>query len=195
MGELFAALYDPLVAPLDAMGVHKWREWAVRSARGRVLEVGIGTGLNLPHYPAATPLIGIDPDRATLRRAQVRGQGRRGAVGFYEARAEELPFTDESFDVVVGTLVFCTIGDPSQALGEARRVLAPGGTLRLVEHVRVKQPLVAGMQDLATPVWKRFAGGCHLNRDTLTAVEKAGFHIRTVHHRLGGFLIGIHAIK
>ncbi len=195
MGELLAAMYDPLIAPLDPMGLRKWREWAVSAARGRTLELGVGTGLNLPLYHAAKSVAAIDPDGASLRRAWLKRNGSGESITLYQSRAEELPFADESFDAVVGTLTFCTIGDPARALGEARRVLKVGGAFRLVEHVRANNRLIAGAQDLATPLWKEIAGGCHLNRDTRAAVERAGFQVRAVHRHIGGVFIGIDAVK
>ena len=195
MGELLAAMYDPLIAPFDPMGVRKWRKWVVSAARGRTLELGVGTGLNLPHYRNAESVAAIDPDGASLRRALPRQNGRGESITLYQARAEELPFTDASFDAVVGTLTFCTIGDPARALAEARRVLKAGGAFRLVEHVRVDNRLIASAQDWVTPLWKEIAGGCHLNRDTRAAVERAGFHVRAVHRHIGGLFIGIDAVK
>ncbi len=195
MGELLAAMYDPLIAPFDPMGVRKWREWTVRAARGRTLELGVGTGLNLPYYRTAKSLAAIDPDGASLRRAWSRRNGHGESITLYQARAEALPFADESFDAVVGTLTFCTIGEPARALAEARRVLRSGGAFRLVEHVRVENRWIAGAQDVATPLWKEIAGGCHLNRDTRAAVERAGFRVRAVHRCIGGLFIGIDAVK
>jgi len=167
----------------------------VGAARGRTLELGVGTGLNLPLYRAANSVAAIDPDGASLRRAWSRRDGNGESITLYQARAEELPFADESFDAVVGTLTFCTIGDPARALAEARRVLKTGGALRLVEHVRADNRLIAGAQDMATPLWKEIAGGCHLNRDTRAAVERADFRIRAVHRHIGGLFIGIDAVK
>ena len=195
MGELLAALYDPLIAPFDPMGVRRWREWVVSAAQGRVLELGVGTGLNLPHYRAATSIAAIDPDGASLRRALTRRNGRGEMITLHQARAEELPFADASFDAVVGTLTFCTVGDPARALAEARRVLKTGGAFRIVEHVRVDNRFIAGAQDLVTPLWKEIAGGCHLNRDTRAAVERAGFRVRAVYRHIGGLFIGIDAVK
>ncbi len=195
MGELMAAVYDPLVAPFDPIGVARWRRWVVSAARGRVLELGVGTGLNLRHYRLAETVTAIDPDGASLRRAFSRRRDVRQGVALYQARAEALPFPNEFFDAVLGTLVFCTIADPAAALAEARRVLKPGGTLRLVEHVRMHNRVVGGAQDMITPVWKEIAGGCHLNRDTLAAVERAHLRVVAVHKRLGGFILGIDAIK
>ncbi len=195
MGELMAAVYDPLIAPLDPIGVDKWRRWVVSAARGRVLELGVGTGLNLRHYRAAETVAAIDPDGASLRRAFSRRRHAGERVALYQARAEDLPFPSGFFDAVLGTLVFCTIGNPPSALAEADRVLKTGGTLRLVEHVRVHNRVAAGAQDLVTPLWREIAGGCHLNRDTLAAVERAGFRVRAVHAHLGGLFIGIDAVK
>jgi ubiquinone/menaquinone biosynthesis C-methylase UbiE len=195
MGELLTSMYDLLIAPLDMIGVRRWREWVVGAARGCVLELGVGTGLNLPHYRAAQMIAAVDPDGAALQYALSRRNGKGEAISLHQALAEELPFADESFDAVLGTLVFCTIGDPARALGEARRVLKVGGRLRLVEHVRVDNRVIAGAQDAITPLWKELAGGCHLNRDTLAAVERAGFRVCEAHPRIGGLIIGIDAVR
>jgi len=188
-----ASLYDPIIAPLDSFGVRRWRQWAVSAARGRVLEIGVGTGLNLPHYRNAQSIAAIDPDSESLQCASNRQNGTR--IVLHQARAEELPFANETFDWVVGTLTFCSIGDPARALSEVRRVLKPGGAFRLVEHVRTRNRLIAAMQDAATPYWKQIAGNCHLNRDTLSEVERAGFQVQRVNRLLGGLFIGIDAVR
>ena len=159
-----------------------------------MLELGVGTGLNLGHYRAIDSVAAIDPDGASLQRAMARRDG-NASISLNQARAEELPFADASFDVVLGTLVFCTIGEPARALSEARRVLKAGGTFRLIEHVRVENRWVAGAQDAITPLWKQIAGGCHLNRDTLSAVQQAGFRVRGVNRHIGGMFIGIDAVN
>ncbi len=195
MGEVIAALYDPLIAPLDPMGLRKFRQWAVRAARGNVLELGVGTGLNLRYYGNVRSVAAIDPDGSSLHRALPRRHSNGNSIDLYQASAEALPFADDSFDVVLGTLVFCTIGDPALALDEAKRVLKPGGTLRLVEHVRAPNGPIAWFQVQATPVWKQIAGGCHLDRDTAASVAQAGFTVRAVQSHLGGVLVGIDAVK
>lgn len=192
---MLATLYDPIVAPFDLFGVRRWRRWAVSVARGRTLEIGVGTGLNLPHYGAVESVAAIDPDGASLERALNRRNGRGTMVLLYQARAEELPFADASFDAVVGTLTFCSIGDPGRALREVRRVLKPGGAFRLVEHVRVKNRFLAFAQDALTPPWRALAGNCHLNRDTVQLIERAGFRVRAVRRLIGGLFIGIDAVK
>jgi len=195
MSELFAAIYDPVLAPLEVMGLRKWRDWATRAARGRVLEIGVGTGANLPYYRDIKSLAAIDPDGASLRRAVAKTNGRGDSIVLHQARAEELPFADESFDAVIGTLTFCTVANPTRGLREAYRVLKTGGALRLVEHVRASNRVLASVQEAMTPGWKIIADGCHLNRDTASAVERAGFQVRGVQKRLGGILIGIDAVK
>lgn len=187
--------YDDALVALDALGLRRWREWAVHAAQGCVLELGVGSGLNLPHYRTLDTLTAIDPDADSLKRAAGRVERSRGQLRFCAARAEGLPFADESFDVVVATLVFCSVDEPASALREARRVLKAGGAFRLVEHVRVENRLVAGAQDRLTPVWSRVAGGCHLNRDTLSAVKAAGWRVRRVYRLLGGAVIGIDAVN
>lgn len=204
MSELSAAIYDPVVAPLEVLGLRRWRQWAVsaggapandsRPAR-RVLEIGIGTGANLAYHSAADIVAAVDPDSASLRRAAAKLNGRGGSIGLHQARAEELPFADGAFDAVIGTLTFCTIADPARGLREAHRVLKTGGTLRLVEHVRAPNRALAWIQEVMTPGWKIIADGCHLDRDTATMVERAGFHLRSVQARVAGILIGIDAVK
>lgn len=193
MDKRITSSYDTIIAPLDSLGVRRWRRWAVSTARGRVLEIGVGTGLNLQHYRVAQSIAAIDPDGESLSRAMNRRNG--GNISLHQARAEALPFADDSFDAVVGTLTFCSIGEPARALAEVRRVLKPGGALRLVEHVRAHNRWIAGMQDALTPLWKQIAGNCHLNRDTLAAVERAGFRMRRVNRLIGGLFIGIDALK
>ena len=198
MSEWLAAVYDPLMAPLAPLGLRRWREWATRAARGRTLEVGVGTGQNLPLYSvdrAATSVTAIDPDGASLSRARERLNKDVQFISLQQARAEALPFAAESFDSVIATLAFCTIDDPAAALAEVRRVLKTGGAFRVVEHVRVHNRPVAAVQDILTPMWQQVAGGCHLNRDTLAAVKQAGSHVRGVRLLFGGLVIGIDAIK
>lgn len=192
---MLASLYDPIIAPFDFFGVRRWRQWTTRAARGRTLEIGVGTGLNIPHYCAVESVAAIDPDGASLERALNRQNGHGEIVLLSQARAEDLPFADESFDAVVGTLTFCSIGAPERALREVRRVLKPGGAFRLVEHVRVENQLIARAQDALTPAWQVIAGNCHLNRDTTRLVERAGFRVRAVRQLIGDLFVGIDAVK
>lgn len=166
-----------------------WREWVVERARGRVLEIGAGDGVNLPYYPSSARVIATEPDADAIAEIEEHGKHIRLA----QASAEELPFPNASFDAVVGTLVFCTIPNAAQALAEVRRVLKPGGSLRLVEHVRAKNPFGRLLMEAANPLWNATTGGCNLNRDTLAAVRKAGFEVREVRRRWAGLIVGIDA--
>ena len=158
------------------------------------MELGIGTGRNLPLYPPSVErLSSIDPDEIMLRQAQKRADDVPFPVELVPAVAEELPFEDAAFDAVVATLTFCTIPDPPEALREARRVLRRGGELRLLEHVRIERQPVGWLQEKLTPLWKHVAGGCHLDRDTLAAVREAGFVVERVERHLDGLGLGIYA--
>ncbi|RYE86762.1 MAG: class I SAM-dependent methyltransferase [Myxococcales bacterium] len=152
------------------------RERLVPQAAGRTLELGVGTGLNLPFYSAAvTEVIGVDPSAAILDRARDRAAACRAPVTLVEAPAESLPWPDGSFDSVVVTYTLCSVGDPVQALREARRVLRPDGRLFFVEHGLARATTTRAWQHLATPAWKRIAGNCHLDRDIPDVLYKAGF--------------------
>jgi len=166
-------LYDALCALCEATGLRRWRQWLTSGARGRTLDLGCGTGRNLPLFPPGVRAIGVDPERASLRRARRRARG----TPLVQARAEMLPFRDGSFDTVVTGLVFCSVSDPVRGLAEVTRVLAPGGTLRMLEHVRSARAWKARFQDWIQPAWTWASGGCHPNRDTERTVAAAGFAI------------------
>jgi ubiquinone/menaquinone biosynthesis C-methylase UbiE len=167
---LVAALYDPLMRLQDALGLRRQRRRIGEAARGRVLELGVGTGLNLPWYGEADEVVGVDPDPHMLKRARTRVSAAPCPVTLVEAGAESLPFDDGTFDSVVVGLSLCTIPDPRAALAEARRVLAPGGRLIFLEHVRAERPWAARLQDAVAPLWWHLAGGCNLNRDTVATI-------------------------
>ena len=173
-------LYDATLALVEWTGLMRWRRWLCDGARGRILDIGSGTGRNLPFLPHGT--VGVDPAFGPLRRARRRASGAR----LVQARAEALPFRDAVFDTVVSGLVFCSVDEPGPGLGEVRRVLRPGGSLRMLEHVRSEQPWRARMQDLVQPTWTRLAGGCRPNRATERTVEAAGFAIDPVTRRARG---------
>jgi ubiquinone/menaquinone biosynthesis C-methylase UbiE len=177
-------LYDALCAFCELGGLGRWRRWLAGGARGRTLDLGSGTGRNLPLMPPGLRTIALDPAWDALQRA-----GRRApAVLLVQARAEALPFRAGAFDTVVSGLAVCSVADPARALGEAHRVLGAGGQLRMLEHVRSATPWKALLQDRLQPLWTRLTGGCHPNRETERLVEAAGFAIDTAGRRARGVL-------
>ena len=159
--------------------VRRERARLIPQARGRVLEVGIGTGLNLPHYDAERieSLQGIDPACAMHAKAKQRMQAAGLTVELIPLSAEKIPAADACYDTVVCTFTLCSIPDAGSALTEMRRVLAPGGRLLFCEHGRAPEPEVQRWQDRLTPIWKQCAGGCHLNRDVPALLTAGGFTI------------------
>jgi ubiquinone/menaquinone biosynthesis C-methylase UbiE len=158
---------------------HRRQDLLIR-ARGRTLEIGSGTGLNLPHYPdGVDDLVLAEPDPSMRRRLQtaVRRSERKARV--IDARAEQLPFADTSVDTVVSTLVLCTVNAPDLALHEIARVLRPDGQLLFIEHVRSNSPLLARCQDRLAMPWQRFAAGCRCNRATLELMGACGFQVKS----------------
>lgn len=169
---IVAALYDPLMALQDALGFRRQRIRTARAATGRVLELGVGTGLNLPHYTSADEVVGVEPDPHMLARARRRADAAPCPVRLVEADAESLPFADGEFDTAVFALSLCTIPDARAALAEARRVLAPEGRLIFLEHVRAERPWAASLQERVAPAWRHVAGGCNLDRDTVATIAE-----------------------
>ena len=155
-----------------------FRQRVIGAAEGRVLEVGIGSGLNLPLYgQAVRTVIGLEPSPELLRMARDRAVSAPVPIELIEASAEAVPLDTASIDCVVMTWTLCTIPDPHRALAEFRRVLKPGGTLLFVEHGRAPEPGVARWQDRLDPLWGRLAGGCHLNRKIDDLIAGSGFRI------------------
>jgi ubiquinone/menaquinone biosynthesis C-methylase UbiE len=159
---MWGTVYDLALRPFEAWGLAAVRRRLVGRADGRILEVGVGTGLNLPHYPPHARVTGVDPDPGMARRAPRKACA--AAFQLVAGDAQALPFADACFDTAVATFVFCSIPDPGRAMGEVFRVLWPGGRLLLLEHVRARSRVVARVQDALTPAWRHVAGGCHLNR-------------------------------
>jgi ubiquinone/menaquinone biosynthesis C-methylase UbiE len=178
LGErLFAALYDPMSARAEAKFGAELKRNLLENARGRVLEIGVGTGLSFGHYAPDVELVGVDPSEPMLRRARQRAAELGREVTLLEAPAEGLPFEDDSFDTVVSFAVLCTVDDPERALDEIGRVLRPDGHFVFFEHVRAEEPQLARWQDRLDRPWGWVAGGCHPNRRTLEAIEGAGFEV------------------
>lgn len=169
-----ASIYDPFVALGEHRGMHERRRRLLGQARGRVLEIGAGTGLNLAHYPdELEELVLSEPVEPMARRLESRLQrsGVRGSV--LRAGAEALPLATDSVDTVVSTLVLCTVPDPEAALEEIRRVLRPDGRLLFVEHVRSDSKRLSRWQERLAGPWEAFASGCRCDQDTLGLIEQA----------------------
>jgi len=150
--------------------------WVPR-ARGEVLELGVGSGLNLPLYEPGrvARVTAIDPSSPLLARAAARAREAAVPVVLVRARAEALPFPDDAFDTVVVTYTLCSVSEPSRALAEVRRVLRPGGELVFIEHGLAREARVGRWQRRLTPMWQHLAGGCHLDRDVPALLREAGF--------------------
>lgn len=156
----------------------RYRAATLAGAEGRVLEMGIGSGLNLPFYGAGVrEIVGVDPSVELLRMAGPRAATARFPVSLVSCGGEDLPFEDASFDVAVTTWTLCSIKDAPAALAEMRRVLRPGGRLLFVEHGRAPDPGVVRWQTRLNPLWRRCAGGCNLDRPIAGLIAAAGFHI------------------
>jgi ubiquinone/menaquinone biosynthesis C-methylase UbiE len=182
-GKLFAACYDRMTAGPEKAGLQTHRQALLSRASGRVLEIGGGTGANLPFYgEGVSELTVTEPEEPMARRLQRRLDDRGLEVRLVQAPAEELPFEDGTFDVAVSTLVLCTVADQPRAIRELHRVLAPGGRLLFIEHVRAEEPRLARWQDRFNAVNKVVAHGCNCNRPTLDGISAAGFTLVDVRH-------------
>jgi ubiquinone/menaquinone biosynthesis C-methylase UbiE len=171
-GRAFAWGYDAFQRrSLDA-GMEAKRHEVLSRARGRTLEIGSGTGINLHHYgPEVTELVLSEPDPHMVRLLRRKAEGSDRGASVVQAPAEDLPFDDASFDTATLVYVLCTVPDPGAALREIARVLKPGGRLLFIEHVRSPEPGLARWQDRLHGPWKVFANGCNCNRDTVAAME------------------------
>lgn len=163
--------------------IGRMRQKVVPLAQGRVLEVGMGTGLNLPYYDKSrvSAITGLDPALEMQPRARRRIEAAGIPVELVGLSAERIPLPDASFDTVVVTYSLCSIPDPVAALKEMRRVLIPGGSLLFCEHGRAPDATVARWQDRLQPLWGPLAGGCHLNRDIPVLLSTAGFTCPELH--------------
>src|SRR5581483_685795 len=172
--SVFAAIYNPVLATGEMAGMGRMRSEVLAQAKGAVLEIGAGTGLNLRHYPAGVSLTVTEPDAAMFRRLTKAAVDHPLQPRLVQAPAENLPFESDQFDTVVSTLVLCTVPDVPASLAEIRRVLKTGGRLLLIEHVRGGRVLGAVQNRMHRP-WKAFACGCNCNLATPDLLTAAGF--------------------
>ena len=181
---------------MNTKAIKDERRRCLEHVKGTVLEVGFGTGLNLPHYPrTVTKVIGVDPSETSARLARRRIEASPFPVEVVGLSAEKLPVADASVESIVSTFTLCTIPDVASALLEMRRALRPGGRFYFVEHGRAKDPRVERWQQRLNPVQQVVFGGCHLNRPISALIEQAGFEMEWLENaylegapKFGGFL-------
>lgn len=180
-GRGFSALYDRCFKASEEAGLRDMRRDLLAGARGRVLELGAGTGLNLDLYPAnVTDLTLTEPDPHMVKQLRKRVSEADRNAEVVAAPAEKLPFEDDSFDTVALTLVLCTVPDPAAALQEVKRVLKPDGQFLFLEHVRSPDPGLAKWQDRLEKPWRFLGDGCHCNRDTLATLGASPLSVERV---------------
>jgi ubiquinone/menaquinone biosynthesis C-methylase UbiE len=187
--SIFAAMYERFSrGGAEGRFMEPLRKEIIGQAKGIVLEIGAGNGLNFVSYnPEQVERVeAIEPDSAMLRYARERLKTAHVPIILTQAPVEALPFADEMFDSAVATLVFCSVTDPMRGLNEIRRVLKPGGILLLIEHVRAQGAFAQQLQNVITPVTRRLAGNCHWNRDTERSVINADFEIENRRDAGGG---------
>lgn len=183
-GRGFSALYDRCFKAAEEAGLREMRREVLSGARGRVLEIGAGTGLNLELYPreGLDSLVVTEPDPHMFKQLRERAPKVCAGAELVQAGGEDLPFEDDSFDTVTVTLVLCTVPDQAATLREIKRVLKPGGQLLFLEHVRSNHADLAKWQDRLEKPWRFLGDGCHCNRDTEAALRAAGFELSGVDH-------------
>jgi ubiquinone/menaquinone biosynthesis C-methylase UbiE len=182
-GRGFSALYDRLFKATEEAGLRQMRRELVAEAKGRVLELGAGTGANVELYPAAVEeLVLAEPDPHMTKHLREKLAEWGSAAEVVEAPAERLPFDDSSFDTAVVTLVLCTVPDPAAALAEIARVLKPGGKFLFIEHVRSEKSSLARWQDRLERPWRFLGDGCHCNRDTVATIDASPLTLGKVEH-------------
>lgn len=169
-----STLYDIFKQPMETMFLKKRRMEAAQGLGGKILEVGVGTGKNIPHYPGNADVTAIDFSQKMLLRAKGKAQKHHKSVKLLQMDAQKMDFPDDSFDTVYTTCVLCSIPDPVVGLREIKRVCKPGGTVVMIEHVRSENRLLGLMMDIMNPLCVRICGA-NINRRTVENVRKAGF--------------------
>jgi len=185
---LQAALYDRMMRRTERLCLSRWRKELLAPLRGEVLEIGSGTGINLQYYPPQlSRLVLSEPDPHMRRRLEQRvSSAQAHQVEVLSGHSERLDLPDSGFDHVVSTLVLCSVADVEQTLAEIRRLLRPGGSLVLLEHVGAEDPALQRLQACLEPAWKWLAGNCHLTRPTAQLLQSAGFKLELEQDLMSG---------
>jgi ubiquinone/menaquinone biosynthesis C-methylase UbiE len=182
-------VYDAVMWPFERAAIGAWRRRLAAAARGRVLEIGSGTGAQLRWYAPGAEVTALEPDEGMRARLSARAKRAKVPVTVAGGRAEDLPFASRSFDTAVSAFALCTVSDPAAALAELRRVLVPGGTLLLLEHVHLTWEPGRALQSAAAPAWASLAGGCRLDRDTLATAQEVGFTLVRTQAHVAGWIV------
>lgn len=180
--DRIAGIYDLVQYPMERMFLSRLRGEVFAGVRGKVLEVGVGTGKSFPYYPRGVELTAIDISRKMLEHARRRADKLELAADIRVMDAEHLEFPDDTFDYVAATCVFCSVDDPVAGLAEIKRVLKPDGRVRLLEHVRSESPAWGRLMDWLNPI-ARYLSGANINRRTVENVEAAGLELYKVESR------------
>lgn len=193
---LLAKIYDMVLAPTERLGVRDQRRRLMDGLSGRIIEIGAGTGLNVPLYPSSADEIhAIEPDQHMVERLVEKAGDSPVPLFLYRGDAHNLPFSDGVFDAAIITFALCTIPDPERALDEAHRVVRSGGTLRFLEHIRSPKARTARWQDRINPIWGKVSGGCRLNQPTVEILEATHWEVDEVWRSGGGFVAAGQAFR
>ncbi len=178
---LIAASYNLIMNGTERRCLGNWRRELLANARGNVLEIGAGTGLNIPYYaPEVTQLTLSEPDPHMRKRLSSTTPEKRRNIQIQAWPAERIAMPDNAYDTIVSTLVLCSVACQANSLKEIKRLLKPGGQFLFMEHVLSDNPRVIRWQKRLEPTWALCAGDCRLTRDTQTAIESASFHLETL---------------
>jgi len=177
--DRIAWIYDFMESPMEILSVSAWRSELLSNVRGKVLEVGVGTGKNLPYYPEGIELTGMDISLKMLERAKQRADTLKIKAELLLMDIEKMTFPDRYFDYIVSTFVFCSVPDPIQGLREVKRVLKDDGVAIFLEHVRSENWFLGKMMDIFNPMVRSLIGP-NINRSTVENIRKAGLNIISV---------------
>lgn len=169
-----AKVYDVFEQPMEAMALKKWRLEIMKELEGKVLEVGVGTGKNIPYYPDDIDITAIDFSSKMLEKARTKAEKFKKNVDLIQMDAQNMDFLDSTFDMVFTTCVFCSVPDPIKGLIEIRRVCKPNGKIIMIEHVRSENKIIGSIMDILNPVIVNLYGA-NINRRTVENINKAGF--------------------